>query len=347
MFRKTSLLRRLSSHQKHLVYAIVLCTILLFLSSVFFIKPRTALSPSIRDPVYVTSVHKRVENEIWPTTKQLMTCQRHGRLGNMMFAYAALVGIARLNNRTPALPDSHFLRSLFHVHAALLTFSRGSVKITESLAGTYDARTEHIVTDAQLIELVGYFQSWRYFSGLILQIRSEFSFRHEFAFKAAHFLDQAIAENFGRDIRKQDVVLVGIHVRVRDMATNQSLSRGYAIASPGYLSATMNYFQLKYAHDKLLFVMATDDKEWCRNYFPYQSLGKFPLVHTVRDADALDMAILGSCNHTIITVGSFGWWAAWLAGGVTLYFKDFPQPNSDLARQYNKDDYYPSDWIGL
>jgi galactoside 2-L-fucosyltransferase 1/2 len=31
---------------------------------------------------------------------------------------------------------------------------------------------------------------------------------------------------------------------------------------------------------------------------------------------------LSMCNHTIITVGSFGWWSAWLANGTTVYFKD-------------------------
>ena len=31
------------------------------------------------------------------------------------------------------------------------------------------------------------------------------------------------------------------------------------------------------------------------------------------------MAILAACNHTIITAGSYGFWAGYLAGGTVVY----------------------------
>ncbi|KAH3835789.1 hypothetical protein DPMN_109153 [Dreissena polymorpha] len=36
------------------------------------------------------------------------------------------------------------------------------------------------------------------------------------------------------------------------------------------------------------------------------------------NSDAVDMAVLSLCDHTIVSTGTFGWWAAWLAGGTTI-----------------------------
>jgi Glycosyl transferase family 11 len=60
-----------------------------------------------------------------------------------------------------------------------------------------------------------------------------------------------------------------------------------------------------------------------------------------------DLAILSQCNHTIFTVGTFGWWAGYLAGGMTIYYKNFPAPQSQFERQFSKLDFFPPEWIGL
>jgi galactoside 2-L-fucosyltransferase 1/2 len=275
-----------------------------------------------------------------------MTCQLHGRIGNMMFAYASLVGIARRNARTPALPTSHFLRAMFRLRAADMPARvnrRESVK--ERHAGAYDDRTEWIDSDADLVEMVGYYQSWKYFARVVDEIRREFVFQAEYQKAASKFLRGAIGDKFGDGVDMRDVVLVGVHVRVADMASNVSTALGYTVAPPAYLSAAMDYFKREYPTDRLMFVLATDDLEWCSKHFPYPT--DVPLVRTGRGPDVLDLAILSYCNHTILTVGTFGWWAGWLTGGKTLYYKNFPRPDSSLASEYGREDYYPSDWIGM
>ena len=61
------------------------------------------------------------------------------------------------------------------------------------------------------------------------------------------------------------------------------------------------------------------------------------------------MCALSMCNHTIITVGSFGWWSAWLANGTTVYFKDVAKQNSPLRKAFSKDmsDFFFPSWVGL
>jgi len=286
-------------------------------------------------------------NEVWQAkSTRLITCQMHGRIGNMMFAYASMVGIARRNSRTPVLPNGHFLRALFRLRAADLPERVSSrEKVKEQQAGIYDEETELIDSKADLVELTGYFQSWKYFARVVDEIRREFVFHSEFLNDASKFIDNAIVDKFGAGTSRRDVVLVGIHVRVRDMASNVSVAQGYSVAPASYLSAAIDYFKGEYSTDKLLFVLATDDSDWCEKNFPYSA--DTPLVQTGKGPDILDLAILSACNHSILTVGTFGWWAGWLAGGKTVYYRDFPRLRSSLDTQYRRSDYYPLDWIAM
>ena len=40
-----------------------------------------------------------------------------------------------------------------------------------------------------------------------------------------------------------------------------------------------------------------------------------------RNSLPVDMAILALCDHFTSTVGTLGWWIAWLAGGNVTYYK--------------------------
>jgi galactoside 2-L-fucosyltransferase 1/2 len=65
------------------------------------------------------------------------------------------------------------------------------------------------------------------------------------------------------------------------------------------------------------FIVISDDISWCRqNMKPFGQ-------HTIDFIDgerspAVDLAIASLCDHAIITFGTFGWWAAWFANGLTL-----------------------------
>lgn len=314
--------------------------------TLFFYNQKTSVR-FVRPSYFVTETVEH-STELWKATNKLMTCQLHGRLGNMMFAYASLVGIARKNGRTPVLPVNHFLWSLFYVRAAASPKRLlGVTKLSESRAGAYDRKFELLQSNNELVELVGYFQSWKYFMNVEKEIRAEFTFRRHVKADVDKFLQKTISENYGPSVQRRDVVLIGVHVRVGDMISDTNVQRGYSVATPDYLTAAMGWFQSRFPHDQLLYILATDDRKWCKNNFPYKSTGKSPVVHTARGPDVQDLAILTACNHTIITVGSFGWWAAWLSNGMTVYYHNFPRFNSSLAHEYILSDYYPYNWIAM
>ncbi|XP_060587992.1 uncharacterized protein LOC132743491 [Ruditapes philippinarum] len=60
-----------------------------------------------------------------------------------------------------------------------------------------------------------------------------------------------------------------------------------------------------------------------------------------------DLAAMSLCDHMIISVGTFGWWGGWLAGGSVIYFNGYPKPGSEISKYFVKDDFYPPFWIGI
>lgn len=59
------------------------------------------------------------------------------------------------------------------------------------------------------------------------------------------------------------------------------------------------------------------------------SLISFTICHHVAgDSPELDLAVLAACNHSIMTLGTFGFWGSYLAGGEVLY------PNISWSEPY-------------
>jgi len=73
------------------------------------------------------------------------------------------------------------------------------------------------------------------------------------------------------------------------------------------------------------------------------------LIHMRMFTAEVDMCSLTKCNHSIITVGSFGWWAAWLANGLTIYYKDIAMNGSEYRGDFseNMTDFFYPGWIGF
>lgn len=74
----------------------------------------------------------------------------------------------------------------------------------------------------------------------------------------------------------------------------------------------MRWFREKIPGPKL-FLIVSDDLSWCRKHL----LGEKDVVIAGK-SPAHDLALLASCNHTIIDYGTFGYWAALMADGHTV-----------------------------
>ena len=110
------------------------------------------------------------------------------------------------------------------------------------------------------------------------------------------------------------------------------------------------------AKQHLAFVVATDDPAWCRKHLSGlpQKLatdtqdGTVSIHYTVdyfsrvkQNHAHFDLAVLSHCNHSIYDYGSFGFWGAFLANGITVV-ADIGRHyrNSEMVRRANFKDWH-------
>ena len=170
-----------------------------------------------------------------------------------------------------------------------------------------------------------------------------------------------------------NAVYVGVHIRRTDMLASDK----YSVADVGYLRRSFHFMRRQFPGRQLAFVVCTDDMRWSKDNVPKalmhethhvtsaglrgngfrgndsdeaaaaNSTGNFVAVFSERHGTEEDLAILSLCNHTIMTVGTFGWWAGYLSGGITIYYRNFPPKGSELEPDFSREDHFPPGWIGL
>ena len=292
-------------------------------------------------------------------SRLFVTCQcgHFRRLGNAMFSFAAAIGIAKLNNMTAILERTSRLVGTFRIIEPISRDMANTMAYTHAInyfeyrrhACAYDRRTRDIFRligrRPNHVRLIGFFQSWRYFDTVTDRIRQNFVFEEHILTKAKLFLSSVKPVRWIES--GVQFVFVGVHVRRGDMIEPHFRRAGYTVATSDYFRSAMRYFANRYQH--VLFVVCSDSIEWSRSSLPVASdIGaNVDIVFSENRLPEVDLAILSQCNHTVMSVGSFGWWAAWLANGVTIYYADWPRPFSELDFHVNKYDYFPKHWIPM
>lgn len=259
-----------------------------------------------------------------------MTFSGIGRLGNQMFEVAALIGTAIRHNYTPFVSTGHRINNVFDIKYAQNIDMTNTAVMDEDRAGAYTSRVESLSHDKNWT-LHGYFQSWKYFNHCRNEIVSVFNFKPNI---------KRIAVEVLKTINAKGRPLVGVHVRRTDMATSRENHRGYNVATPEYVAKALSYFRNHTSSP--MFVIVSDDRSWSTTHANGPDV-----VYAGTGNPETDLAILSLCNHSIITSGTFGWWGAYLSGGKTVYFSNYPGRGSWLSTLYDPVDYYLPDWIGM
>ena len=255
---------------------------------------------------------------------------RMGQLGNQMFQYASLKGIAtnRGYDYMVANHEDTVVDSLGNRLRCEL-FNPFDVNVRTGVLNGQYVNEPHFHFSQDLfdncpdnVSLVGYYQSPKYFNHIADDIRYDFKFRHEF---------QKPCEEMMRELDKP----VALHVRRGDFITNVE----------NHFNQTMEYYEeaVKHFPDRQIVVFS-DDPEWCKETFEGDeymvSENKNPYV---------DMCLMTMCSDFIIANSTFSWWPAWLSVaedkkvvypkqwfGVTGYTKD-----------HDVTDLFPRRWIKL
>jgi len=206
------------------------------------------------------------------------------------------------------------------------------VHLQERGFGNYDNKFEQLPTFN--FSLHAYLQTWKYFIHVEHELKHDLTFRSSYLKAAKKFLENATPLAW----KKQNVLKVVIHVRRGDLINKIRQKRGWAKPNPGYFNRSMDYYRA--CHPRVLFVVLSNDIRWCR-----RNVVGDRVVYSVGRSPLVDMAIASLCDHAIITMGTFSWWVAWFAGGITVTQKNFPTPDSFLARNYK--DHYKPEWVSF
>ena len=237
----------------------------------------------------------------------------NGRLGNQMFQYASLRGIAHAKGYDWVIPPEDYDHTANYALFETFKMSNVQDKNIGFVKGEILKETTHCF-DKNLVDscsddtdLDGFFQTEKYFENIDSEIRSDFTFHDEYLKPCQEFIQSLKAPP------------IFLHV-----------SRGDAIGKEHYHPvAPMSYYVealKRFDEDTLCFVFS-DDLEWCKSQDLFKS-DKFLFNDNIERYDYtsmdgsgsmqytllphIDLCLMSLCSGAIIVNSSFSWWGAWL-----------------------------------
>ena len=268
----------------------------------------------------------------------------NGRLGNQMFQYASMRGIASVKGFDWVVPPENYDHTANY--ALFETFKMTNVQdknigfvegeILKETIHCYDKNLVDSCSDNTNLD--GFFQTEKYFENIADEIRSDFTFKDEYLKPCKEFIDSL------------DTTPIFLHVR-----------RGDAIGKEHYHPvAPMSYYVealKRFDNDTPCFVFS-DDIDWCKSQelfksdrflfndnierYDYQSMdGSGSMQYTL--LPHVDLCLMSLCSGAIIVNSSFSWWGAWLQNnrGKVIASKPWFGPS---ASDLDTSDVVPDHW---
>ena len=255
-----------------------------------------------------------------------------GQLGNQMFQYAALKGIAAKHNYKTIIPS----------HPDVIVDALGN-KLRIELFDAFDLpmgpmdvgyvphdrnlQEPHYHFSQELLDncpdnvsLVGYFQSEKYFKHIEDDIRKLFGPKSESLscyVSAQHLFDNPVALH----IRRGDFLINSVHHHNLSMKYYETALRAFG-------------------SDRQVIIFS-DDTDWCKQQ-PLFEGDRFLVCEG--GGPYTDLYMMSKCDDFIIANSTFSWWGAWLSYNkkkVVIYPDRWFGPNNiDKSTA----DLFPPEW---
>jgi galactoside 2-L-fucosyltransferase 1/2 len=273
------------------------------------------------------------KSHVRSVSKSVVSIECMGRLGNQLFQYSAVMGIAK---------------SYPHTHACILCddvrmwegilpqpkkcnpdLIQNQPVFNEAGVATYDSSFTKHEKNAVGFRINGYMQSFKYLDSAGFT----FTFETHIKLKARNYLDKWTTRN-----------TVGFHVRRTDMLLHTD---SHIMVPDSFYARAISHFQEKFGTDYVVLVIS-DDMEWCRTQPFFKQPRVFMADEFTETVESL--ALMAQCEHHVVTIGTFGWWGAWLgtkAHSITLYHNEFVMTHPNRVNSVKLDDYYPPRWIEI
>ncbi len=258
-----------------------------------------------------------------------------GRLGNQMFQYASLRGIARNRGYDFCIPGHNqvvkdpygfdlkielfYPFNMVNVRSHnIKLLDRGYAPAAEEKHFHFDELLFNMCPDE--ISLAGFFQSEKYFKNVESEIREDFSFKDEILNPCEEMIS-SIGD------------VISLHVRRTDYLKN-----------PNHTALDIGYYinALEMFDSDVPVIIFSDDISWCKEQNIFDS-DRFMISES--NDQYVDLCLMSLCKYHIIANSSFSWWGAWLSNSdkVIAPTKWFGPGNFDK----NTNDLIPERWIKI
>ena len=140
------------------------------------------------------------------------------------------------------------------------------------------------------VDLVGYFQTEKYFKHIEDEIRKDFTFSKEITEMCKELYNEVI-----------DGESISLHIRRGDYTVN-----------PNHPTQTVEYYDkaLSNFDSKIPVFVFSDDPSWCHEQKLFSD-DRFMISDG--NTTEFDLCLMSLCTYHIIANSSFSWWGAWLA----------------------------------
>jgi len=267
-----------------------------------------------------------------------------GRLGNQMFEFAALRGIAAKHGYEMCIPhpdnkgiENYSLHECFKLNHIPL----GHIKSNEYVQEGHFHFNENLFNNCpDNVSLYGFFQSEKYFSHIRDTILTDFTFHDE-------IIEPCL--NMVKDLDEP----IFLHVRRGDpnLVDPRGFKWAYVNCPEQHPTQEISYYEeaLKHFDDEQPVIVFSDSPEWVKEQ-EFFSSDRF--LHSEPDnkypdgsyLPYVDLCLMTLCSHAIIANSSMSWWGAWMQ----------KNPNKKViapkrwfgpAKNCNTKDLYCEDWI--
>jgi hypothetical protein len=240
----------------------------------------------------------------------------YGRLGNQMFQYAALRGIAHNMNYNWMIPppdartlDNYGLFDCFKM-TNCNSENIGYHEAPSISMEDFHFNQKFFYDCPNNVDIIGYFQTEKYFLNIKNELLEDFSFKDDVYKYSQDFID-----NIGTDkivflhVRRGDINLVGNR---GEKWSYLMLPDHHPVCEPSYYIEALKHFP----DHKVLIV--SDVIDWCKQQdflqgdqfiFSDASYQKFNDGASIPN---IDLCLMTLCSDAIIANSSLSWWGAWL-----------------------------------
>ena len=276
----------------------------------------------------------------------------NGRLGNQMFQYAALRGLAAAKGYEWCIPpfttariDNYSLANCFIMnsvrHANQYILDQGHAPVVVERQFNFDQELFALCPND--VSLHGFFQTEKYFKHIDTQIREDFTFHDEILNPCKEMIDSLDEEPIFLHVRRGDPNLVDA----------RGFKWSYTQCSSQHPPQPVEYYEkaLTYFPEDKPVIVCSDSPEWVKEqsffsddrFFISEPEDKYP---DGSYTPYVDLCLMSLCSGAIIANSSLSWWGAWLQNDKGKVVAPDPWFGPAYAH-YNMKDMIPQRWMKI